>query len=67
VSVQRGGLLVPWFFSHFQLRIHASSFQNVHSGQFRRGAAGDLLDTQLTQLGLELIELFLQIVLVLAP
>lgn len=38
-----------------------------HLGEFRRGTAGDLLHTQLAELGLELIELLLEVVLGLGP
>lgn len=40
---------------------------NVHSRQLGSSTAGDLLHAQLAQLGFELVELFLQIVLILAP
>ena len=38
-----------------------------HSGQLRRGAAGDLLCSELAEFGLELLELLLQVLLALAP
>ena len=39
----------------------------LHSGEFARGAAGDLLDPEAAEFGFQLVELFLQVVFVLAP
>lgn len=40
---------------------------DVHSGQFRRSAAGDLLHAQLAQLRLQAVELLRQVIFALAP
>jgi hypothetical protein len=43
------------------------SDENVHSVQFGGSTAGNLLHAELTQFRLELVELFLEVILVLAP
>jgi hypothetical protein len=39
----------------------------LHSGEFGGGTAGDLLDTQLAELGLEFVELLAEVLFGLAP
>ena len=64
VAINRGILSLLFASSR---KMSSSGLRNVHSSQFRRGTAGNFLDAELTQLGLELVELFLQVVLVLPP
>lgn len=44
-----------------------NSSRHAHSLGLGRSAAGDLLDTELVQLGLQLLKLLLELLLVLAP
>jgi hypothetical protein len=45
----------------------AGGFSVVHSGELALGTTGNLLSAELDQLGLQLLELSLELILVLAP
>lgn len=78
-KVMSENLFVSWFvcvrvsfrcfleFHLFSFSIRDTGGSVVHSGELALGTTGDLLGAELNQLGLQLLELSLELILVLAP
>ena len=49
------------------MRGSQESCSNAHSEGLRRGTVGDLLDTELAQLGLQFLQLLSEVILALSP